>query len=132
MKDHRGTAGITGMNSMRLYVREQYRLAVSYPAMFSDTRTIGEARLSNLSVSGCTLDCEGDLPEEATLHLRLILPDDRQSLPIDRAEVRWVKGNQLGLQFRRLERKADLRLHGFVWDRMLERFQVVKEHRLAR
>lgn len=126
------TAGIAGMNSMRRYVREHYRLTVSYPAMFSHACTIGEARVSNLSVSGCTLDWEGDLPEEATLHLRLILPDDRESLPIDGAEVRWVKGNQLGLQFRRLERKANLRLHGFVWDRMLERLQVIKTHRLAR
>ena len=64
--------------------------------MFSDECTIGEARVSNLSVSGCTLDCEGNLPEETTLHLRLILPDDRESLPIDGAEVRWVKGKCLG------------------------------------
>jgi hypothetical protein len=120
------------MKSHRPYVRAHYRLPVSYPAMFSDIWTIGEARVSNLSVSGCTLDCEETMPEQATLDLRLILPDDRESLPIDEAQVRWVQGTQLGLQFGELERKANLRLHGFVWDRMLERLKVIKEQHLAR
>jgi hypothetical protein len=114
------------MESIRPYIREHYRLAVSYPAMFSDTTTIGEARVTNLSVFGCTLECERQLPENAHLHVRLILPDGPESLPIDMAEVRWVNGKQLGLQFHRLERKANLRLHGFVWDRMLERLQAIK------
>lgn len=117
---------------MRPYVREHYRLDVSYPAMFSDTSTIGEAKVTNLSVFGCTLECEQDMPEQANLHVRLILPDDRESLPIDVAQVRWVKGKQLGLHFRQLERKANLRLHGFVWDRMLERLQAIKEQQIAR
>jgi hypothetical protein len=43
--------------------------------------------------------------------------------------VRWVNGTRLGLQFQELERKVDLRLHGFVWDRMLERLQVMKDLR---
>ncbi len=117
------------MNTKRPDVREHYRLTVSYPVMFSDTCKIGEARVSNLSVSGCTLDCTSDLPDNEILNLRLILPDDRESLPIDRAQVRWVNGTRLGLQFQELERKVDLRLHGFVWDRMLERLQVMKDLR---
>jgi hypothetical protein len=121
------------MKSHRPYVRAHYRLPISYPAMFSDTGTIGEARVSNLSVSGCTLDCEETMPELATLDLRLILPDDRESLPIDGVQVRWVQGTQLGLQFRELERKANLRLHGFVWDRMLERIDAQADgHHTAR
>jgi hypothetical protein len=119
------------MESMRPYIREHYRLPVSYPAMFSDTSTVGEARVTNLSVFGCTLECVRGLPEKTHLLIRLILPDDRESLPIDVAEVRWVKGNQLGLQFNRLERKANLRLHGFVWDRMLERLKTIKQQQTA-
>jgi hypothetical protein len=115
------------MDSMRSYQREHYRLDVSYPAMFSDRLTIGEAKVTSLSVVGCTLECERDVPEQADLHVRLILPDDRESLPIDVAQVRWVKGKRLGLQFHQLERQANLRLHGFVWDRMLERLQALKK-----
>lgn len=114
------------MDTTRPYNREHYRLAVSYPAMFSDRATIGEGKVTNLSVFGCTLECKRGVPGKTTLHVRLILPDHRESLPIDVAEVRWVKGNQVGLQFNQLERTANLRLHGFVWDRMLERLQAIK------
>jgi hypothetical protein len=115
------------METIRPYIREHYRLEVSYPAMFADTSTIGEGKVTNLSVFGCTLECERVVPERTTLHVRLILPDHRESLPIDVAEVRWVKGNQVGLQFSQLERTANLRLHGFVWDRMLERLHAIKQ-----
>ena len=114
------------MESTRAYTREHYRLAVNYPAMFSDRSAIGEGTVTNLSVFGCTLECPRGLPENPNLHIHLILPDECASLPIDQAEVRWMKGTQVGLQFHQLERKANLRLHGFVWDRMLERLRLIK------
>jgi PilZ domain len=114
------------MGSTRAYIREHYRLAVNYPAMFSDRSAIGEGTVTNLSVFGCTLECPRGLPENPNLHIHLILPDECASLPIEQAEVRWMKGSQVGLQFHQLERKANLRLHGFVWDRMLERLRLIK------
>jgi hypothetical protein len=114
------------MESTRAHTREHYRLAVTYPAMFSDRSSIGEGTVTNLSVFGCMLECPGGLPENTHLHIRLILPDEQASLPIQQAEVRWVRGTLVGLQFHQLERKANLRLHGFVWDRMLERLQLIK------
>ena len=113
------------MEPARPYTRAHYRLAVSYPAMFCDQAVIGEGIVTNLSVFGCTIQCREAVPTNLRLLLRLILPDQRESLPIDVAEVRWVKDNQVGLQFHHLERTADLRLHSFVWDRMLERLQTL-------
>jgi hypothetical protein len=121
---------LTRMEPARPYTRTHYRLAVSYPAMFSDRTVIGEATVTNLSVFGCTIRCRYTVPANRRLLLRLILPDQRESLPIDVAEVRWVKDNQVGLHFHHLERTADLRLHGFVWDRMVERLQTLA-HQLA-
>lgn len=115
------------MDFPRPYIREHYRLAVNYPAMFSDRSTIGEGTVTNLSVFGCTLECERIVPAQTSLQVRLILPDQGESLAIDLAEVRWMRGNQVGLQFNKLERTADLRLHGFVWDRMLERLREIKQ-----
>lgn len=115
------------MEPARPYNRAHYRLPVTYPAMFSDSAIIGEGQVTNLSVFGCTLECAGGIPEKTTLLVRLILPDKEESLPIERAEIRWVKGNQVGLQFNQLERTANLRLHGFVWDRMLERLQYINQ-----
>jgi PilZ domain len=117
------------MEQVRPYHREHYRLPlpVSYPVMFSDDATIGEGMVTNLSVFGCTIECSDTVPERTRLLLRLILPDQNESLPIQQAEVRWVKGRQVGLRFGQLERAANLRLHIFVWDRMLERLQALKQ-----
>jgi hypothetical protein len=57
----------------------------------------------------------------------LILPDQRESLPIEGAEVLWIKEKHIGVQFTKVDRAADLRLHGFVWDRMLERLHMLKQ-----
>jgi hypothetical protein len=116
------------MKSIPPYQREHYRLPlpVSYPVMFSDTATIGEGIVTNLSVFGCTIQCSDAVPEKTTLLLRLILPDQKESLSIEQAEVRWVKNKNAGLRFGQLERTANLRLHIFVWDRMLERLQTLK------
>ena len=117
------------MEQARPYQREHYRLPlpVSYPVMFSDASTIGEGLVTNLSVFGCTIECAGTVPEQTILLLRLILPDHKESLPIEQAEVRWVRGQQVGLRFGHLERAANLRLHLFVWDRMIERLQSLKQ-----
>jgi hypothetical protein len=95
--------------------------------MFSDAASIGEGKITNLSVFGCTMECSDGVPEKTPLLLRLILPDQKESLSIEQAEVRWVKGRQAGLRFSRLERAANLRLHIFVWDRMVERLQALKQ-----
>jgi hypothetical protein len=117
----------------RPYFRHHYRvsLAVQYPVMFSDTATIAEGKVMNLTVFGCAIECAGIAPRGSTLRLRLILPDQVQSLPVEEAEVRWVRGNRIGLQFHKVERAADFRLHGFVWDRMVERLRTITHERFS-
>ena len=95
--------------------------------MFADSSTIGEGNVTNLTVFGCTIECVTVPLETSPLSLRLLLPDQRESLPIETADVRWVKGMKMGLQFKSVERTANLRLHGFVWDRMLERLRSIKQ-----
>ncbi len=117
------------MKAGRPYQREHYRLPlpVTYPVMFSDATTIGEGKVTNLTVFGCTIECATAPLNKSPLFLRLLLPDQRESLPIEMADVRWVKGKNMGLQFLSVERTANLRLHGFVWDRMLERLRSIKQ-----
>ena len=115
------------MEFTRTYSRQHYRvpLAVQYPVMLSATDTIAEGKVTNLTVFGCTIECPEALEKGAALQVRLILPDQAQSLPVEEAEVRWVQGNRMGIQFHKVERAADFRLHGFVWDRMVERFREI-------
>lgn len=121
------------METQRPYQRHHYRVPLStqYPVMFSDTAVIGEGKVTNLTVFGCAMECTGPIPEGTTLLLRLLLPDHTQSLAIEGAEVRWVQGNRVGIQFHKLERTAELRLHGFVWDRMLERLRTLTQDGLS-
>jgi PilZ domain len=121
------------MEQTKPYKREHYRLplATTYPVMFAGAAAIGEGTLTNLSVFGCTIECAAIPPNTTNLLLRLILPDQKESLPIDEAEVRWMDERRIGVHFRKVERAANLRLHGFVWDRMLERLQTIKQQRAA-
>ena len=119
------------MEQTKTYKREHYRLPlpVTYPVMFAGTTSIGEGTLTNLSVLGCTIECTAVPPDTTNLLLRLILPDQKESLPIEEAEVRWIDAQRIGVRFSKVERAANLRLHGFVWDRMLERLQTIKHQR---
>ncbi len=97
--------------------------------MFSDTDMIAEGKVIDLTVFGCAIECAVALAKGTQLRVRLILPDQPQSLPVEEAEVRWVEGNRMGLQFHKVERAADFRLHGFVWDWMVERFRTLVQDR---
>ncbi len=99
--------------------------------MFSGTHMIAEGTVLNLTVFGCAIACAENLPAGTELRVRLILPDQAYSLPVEEAEVRWVQGNRMGLQFHKVERAADFRLHGFVWDRMVERFRTIVQEGLS-
>lgn len=88
--------------------------------------------ITNLSALGCTIETWEPLHNDRSLALRLLLPDKPESLPIELAQVRWVKGRRAGLEFTRLDRTANLRLHTFVWDKMVERIQSIQQQRSMR
>ena len=117
------------MDELRPYHRGLYRLPLTYPAMYCLLSTVGEGTISNISAVGCTIETDQPLSEDQRVALRLLLPDQRESLPIETAQVRWVNGNRAGVEFIDVERAANLRLHSFVWDRMIERIQVIQQER---
>lgn len=121
------------VETVRPYLRHHYRvlLPVPYPVMFSDAQLIAEGTVMNLTVFGCAIECTETFPKGTELRVRLILPDQAHSLSVEEAEVRWVQGNRMGLQFHKVERAADFRLHGFVWDRMVERFRTIVQEGLS-
>lgn len=85
----------------------------------------------NLTVFGCAIECTDTVPKGTELRVRLILPDQAPSLPVEKAEVRWVQGNRMGVQFHKVERAADFRLHEFVWNRMVEQFRTIVQEGLS-
>ena len=117
------------MEQTRPYQRSLYRLPVTCPAMYCVTSTVGEGKITNLSAVGCTIETDQPLLADQNVALRLMLPDQGESLPIDEAQVRWVHGNLAGIEFIEVERAANLRLHGFVWDGMVQRFHSIQQER---
>lgn len=111
------------------YHRGLYRLALSYPAMYCITSTVGEGTITNLSAMGCLIETDEPFLGRQQVALRLLLPDRSESLPIDAAEIKWVKGTRAGVEFLQVEREANLRLHSFVWDKMIERIQRLQQQR---
>ena len=99
--------------------------------MYCVTSTVGEGMITSLSAMGCSIETEDPLVPHQQLALRLLLPDKTGSLPIDAAEVKWVSGKRAGVEFLRVEREANLRLHSFVWDKMIERIQMLQQQRAA-
>ena len=117
------------MEQTRPYHRRLYRLPVIYPAMYSVMSTVGEGTITNLSAVGCTIEPDQPLLVDQDVALRLLLPDQLDSLPIELAYVRWANGKQAGIEFVQVEPTADLRLHGFVWDGMVQRFHSIQQKR---
>ena len=117
------------MEQPRSYQRSLYRLPVIYPAMYCVVSTVGKGTITNLSAVGCTIETDQPLLADQNVALRLLLPDQHESLPIDEAQVRWVHGTQSGIEFIQVERTANIRLHGLVWDGMVQRFHSIQQKR---
>ena len=117
------------MDDIRPYHRGLYRLSLTYPAMYCVTSTVGEGTITNLSAVGCLIETDEPLFTGQQVALRLLLPDKLESLPIDAAKVKWVDGKRAGVEFIEVDREANLRLHSFVWDRMIERIQALQQQR---
>jgi len=117
------------MEQTRPYQRNLYRLSVTCPVMYCVTSTVGEGTIRNISAVGCEIETDQPLLVGQNVALRLMLPDQVESLPIDEVHVRWVHGNLAGIEFIEVERTANLRLHGFVWDGMVQHFQSIQQKR---
>jgi hypothetical protein len=59
----------------------------------------GEATILDLSTNGCQATSLTEVPVGTTLRLSLFLPDQKWPLRIDKALVRWVRGQNFGLEF---------------------------------
>jgi hypothetical protein len=90
--------------------------------------TVGEGPITNLSAVGCAIETDQPLLVDQDVALRLLLSDQLDSLPIELAHVRWAIGKQAGIEFVQVEPTANLRLHSFVWDQMVQRVHTIQQH----
>ncbi len=74
----------------------------------------GEGTVLDISTSGCRASSPVALPIGGLLRLSLFLPDHKWPLRIDEAVVRWVNGQQFGLEFNSIRIAQRERLRALV------------------
>jgi len=84
------------------------------PVMFAGAPFIGEGILHNLSRTGCRVECARIVLQGSYVTMRVLLPDDRRSLIVDLAAVRWVNNHYFGIEFLRLPTFEQTRLERFL------------------
>jgi hypothetical protein len=79
-------------------IRRSRRVDLRCELGFSSEEIEGEAHVTNVSTGGCRADSEINVAEGLQFVVLLYLPG-QSPVKIERAAVRWVKGNTFGLSF---------------------------------
>jgi hypothetical protein len=79
-------------------IRRSRRVDLRCQLGFSSDEIEGEAHVTNLSTGGCRAESDINMAEGLQFVVLLHLPG-QSPLKIERASVRWVKGNTFGLSF---------------------------------
>lgn len=72
---------------------------VNYPATFSNDRICGFGMIEDLSAGGCRVKIGHPLPPGVVGKLLIMIPGGNAPLEVSNAKVRWVVGDQCGLEF---------------------------------
>lgn len=78
------------------------RLSVTYPVIFGGAPFVGEGTVSDLSLTGCAVNCDRTVLMGSYVKLSVLLPDPTSSLFIELGKVRWVKDQTFGVEFIRV------------------------------
>ena len=93
------------------YSRTYHRFPLHYPVIFGGAPFVGEGTLSNLSLMGCSVLCDREVLCGSEVRVSMLLPNQSGVLSIDLGMVKWVQGEQFGVEFLRLPLVARQRLN---------------------
>ena len=82
--------------------RQQPRFTSQFRSTISGGQGEGQGRTLDLSIGGCKIETDFPVVVGAAFECRIYVPGLDWPLRIDEAEVRWVKGNTFGIQFKKL------------------------------
>ncbi|HEV2174765.1 MAG TPA: PilZ domain-containing protein [Nitrospira sp.] len=80
-------------------IRKSRRVNLRCEVGFSSEEIEGEAHVTNISTGGCRAESDINVAEGLEFLVLLHLPGQATPVNIERAAVRWVKGNVFGLSF---------------------------------
>lgn len=97
-------------------IRKHPRFAVDFGSTFSGEQFAGQGAIANLSVGGCSIESKVTLTAKSSLALHIQVPGSQGPLQIDRAVVRWARGNTFGVEFEQMSQADIDRLHQLIQD----------------
>lgn len=97
-------------------IRKHPRFPVNFGSTFSGEQFAGQGTIANLSAGGCSIESKVTLTTKSSLALHIQLPGSRSPLQIDRAVVRWARGNAFGVEFEQMPQTDVDRLHQLIQD----------------
>ncbi len=93
------------------YFRTYHRFPLHYPVIFGGAPFVGEGVLTNLSLKGCSILCDREVLCGSEVRVSILLPNQAQALSIELGTVKWVQGDQFGVEFLRMPLVARQRLN---------------------
>jgi hypothetical protein len=90
------------LKGTRFVLRPYRRVPTQRVLYYLSGKCVGKGVVTNLSQSGMRIRGEHEVEPGLDLALRLTLLDEGPMIDIERATVRWVDGNDFGLDFVRL------------------------------
>jgi hypothetical protein len=107
----------------RLHSRTYHRFPLFYPVIFGGAPFVGEGVLTNLSMTGCSVMCDREVLRGSDVRVSVLLPDQTAALSIDFGRIRWVQGNQFGVEFVLLLLEARQRLNRTLRIELIELYK---------
>jgi hypothetical protein len=98
-------------------IRGARRFPAVYPVIFGGAPFVGEGRLMDLSLTGCSVETDRTVLQDSYIRLNMIVPG-HGSLSVDLARVRWVRKTSFGVEFIRLPAIAKEQLDRNGWERV--------------
>ncbi len=90
--------------------RNLNRIRVQFPVGIVGDLLDGKGQLVNLSPGGCRIKGDQSLKDSAYLRLMLYAPNDPTPIKIELAIIRWVSGDEFGIEFIRVHSDHQSRL----------------------
>ena len=96
------------------YSRTYHRFPLHYPVVFGGAPFVGEGILTNLSLMGCYVLCDREVLRGSDVRVSVLLPDQTTALSIELGTIKWVQGEQFGVEFLRVPLAARQRLNSML------------------
>ena len=101
------------------YSRTYHRFPLHYPVVFGGAPFVGEGILTNLSMMGCSVLCDREVLCGSDVRVSVLLPDQTAALSIELGTIKWVQGDQFGVEFLRLPIEGRQRLDSTLRSELL-------------